>query len=578
MKRNVFQKNVGSFLNYNLHFRTLYLILFLTLSYTTNAQMPSSSKEDIWHKNGLRILDIGNSYTEDAVSFLSSMVSQANIETKDICMYALLRGAGSFATWVNTYHGSDNYNYNCRKVFGELQPNIPIAGRNAAPYDSTLFHDVLDNCQWDVIIIHQYSGYAPYYDQYDGLSELLSIIKKHQKDALIGTYLVHSYWDEYSNNKEKSSEKRWNLIAQATKQMCEDYNIDFVIPYGTAIENLRQTSYNKEKDLTLEGTHLGTGLAQYTASCCYFESILKKRYNVSISDIDMRYTVNSSDQNTYGEGCVDVTEENNIIAHKAALYALDDMYSLRNPENDIYEVKNISDGEEYKNEYETHCNNLNYTRTFNNTSWQSLYIPFSMSYDDWKADFDIAYINSIRQYDNNSDGTIDETIMDIIKIENGFLIANTPYLIRAKSTGEKTITLGNTTIYPAESNNVDCSTTIAKFTFTGTYAPIPSSTMAENSYYGMGGGSLVHTDGTSDLKPFRWYLKIDDRSPMYNISNNAKAITIKVAGEDEKTTGIITTKPLSRSTNFFDINGRIVNKSTMKPAIYIKNRKKVIII
>ena len=82
-----------------------------------------------------------------------------------------MRGSGSFATWVNAYHGLDNYDlgYECRKVFGKLQPNIPIVGK-AKANDSTLLHDILDNCQWDVIIIHQYSGYAPYYNQYNGLS------------------------------------------------------------------------------------------------------------------------------------------------------------------------------------------------------------------------------------------------------------------------------------------------------------------------------------------------------------------------------------------------------------------------
>ena len=337
MKKHEFPKSISSFIHHNLHFKSLYLLLFLTLSCAINAQTANTSNEDVWHKDELRILDIGNSYTEDVVSFLSSMVSKANIDTKDICLYTLLRGGASFASWVNAYHGLDNnsHGYRCAKIFGELQPNLPIAGRKAEPNDSTLFHDVLDNCQWDVIIIHQYSVNAPYYNQYNGLSELLSIIKRHQKDALIGTYLVHSYWDDYSGNKEKSSEKRWNLIVQATKQMCEDYNIDFVIPYGTAIENLRLTSYNIAKDLTRDGTHLGLGLAQYTGSCCYFETILKKRYNISISDIDMRYTVSSSGKSKFGDGCVDVTEENNIIAQKAALYALEDMYNLKNPEEEL---------------------------------------------------------------------------------------------------------------------------------------------------------------------------------------------------------------------------------------------------
>lgn len=535
------------------------------------------SYEDVWHKDELRILDIGNSYTEDAVSLLPSMVELANIDTKDICLYKMIYGGASFQSWVNAYHGLNQRNYDFYKVLGGLKKTYENTGWAVGINDSTLIHNVLDSCQWDVIIIHQVSIYAPYYEEYNGLSDLLSIIKKHQKNALIGTYLVHSFNSKFVNNKEKSSRDRWHLIAQTTKQICNDYNIDFIIPYGTAIENLRLTSYNKANDLTRDGSHLGYGLARYTASCCYFESTLKKRYNVSISDIDMRYTVSNSNLSTYVEGCVDVTEENNIIAQKAALYALEDMYSLRNPENDIYEVKNMSDGEEYTNESEIYCNNLNYTRAFNNTAWQSLYIPFSMSYDDWKDDFEIAYINSIRQYDNDSDGVIDDTIMDIIKIENGSLIANTPYLIRAKSTGEKTITLDDTTIYPAESNSVDCSTTINKFTFTGTYIPISSSTMAENSYYGMGGGSLIHTDGTSDLKPFRWFMKIDGRNPMYNISNGAKAITIRVAGKDEETTSIINTQQQSSKTTIFDVNGRKIKESTMKPGLYIRNKQKIII-
>ena len=58
---------------------------------------------------------------------------------------------------------------------------------------------------------------------------------------------------------------------------------------------------------------------------------------------------------------------------------------------------------------------ITYTRTFNNTSWQSLYIPFSMTYDDWKDDFEVAFINSVRQYDNDEDGVVDETIMDVMK-------------------------------------------------------------------------------------------------------------------------------------------------------------------
>lgn len=236
----------------------------------------------------------------------------------------------------------------------------------------------------------------------------------------------------------------------------------------------------------------------------------------------------------------------------------------------------LVDGENFTNEEQYDGQEISYTRTFNNTKWQALYIPFSMSYDDWKNDFDIAYINGIRQYDMNDDGAIDETIMDVIKIKSGSLIPNTPYLIRAKTTGEKTFTVNNATLYKAEENSIDCRTTIAEYTFTGTYSTISASTLIANNYYAMGGGSLVITDGTSDLKPYRWYMKIDSRSPMYNISNGAKTITINVVGEEE-TTGVNEIRVTNDELPVYDLNGRRVNENSLKPGIYVKNGKKVII-
>ena len=220
---------------------------------------------------------------------------------------------------------------------------------------------------------------------------------------------------------------------------------------------------------------------------------------------------------------------------------------------------------------------ISYTRTFNNNNWQALYIPFSIDYDYWKNDFDIAYINGIRQLDTNDDNVIDETIMDVYRIESGSLIPNTPYLIRAKTIGEKTISVSNATLYPDDNVSIDCSTTIARYIFTGTYSPIPAATLIANEYYAMGGGAVIMTDGESDLKPFRWYMRIEARSPMYNLANAAKTITIKVMGEESETTGVKELQMTNDELPIYDINGRMVCDKSLKPGIYIKNGKKVVI-
>ena len=235
----------------------------------------------------------------------------------------------------------------------------------------------------------------------------------------------------------------------------------------------------------------------------------------------------------------------------------------------------LTDNEAYTNDSQLDGADVTYSRNFTNVNWQAIYLPFSLKYEDLKDDFELAYINTVRQYDRDKDGVIDETAMEIVKMKSGSTAPNRPYLIRAKTAGEKTISAKNTTIYAAEGGSVDCSTTIAKYTIIGTYSPIPSETMIANNYYGMGGGKLIKSDGSNGLKPFRWYMKVESRDySKYSVNNAAKAITIKVL--DEETTGIANIQHPSPNTQIFDINGRKVNENNLKPGIYVKNGKKFV--
>ena len=236
----------------------------------------------------------------------------------------------------------------------------------------------------------------------------------------------------------------------------------------------------------------------------------------------------------------------------------------------------LADDEAYTRESDAEGVAAFYTRNFTNVNWQAIYLPFSLKYEDWKDDFEMAYINGIIQRDNDDDGEIDETELEIIKMKKGSTQPNAPYLIRAKTTGKKTFFVKNTTVYAAESGSVDCSTTIAKYTIIGTYSPIPSETMIANNYYGMGGGELIQSDGSNGLMPFRWYMKVESRDySKYSVKNAAKTITIKVL--DEETTGIAELQTANSNSSVYDINGRKVNEKALKPGIYVKNGKKFVV-
>ena len=240
----------------------------------------------------------------------------------------------------------------------------------------------------------------------------------------------------------------------------------------------------------------------------------------------------------------------------------------------------LADDEAYTRESDAEGVAAFYTRNFTNVNWQALYLPFSLKYEDWKDDFEMAYINGIIQRDNDDDGEIDETEVEIIKMKSGSTQPNAPYLIRAKTKGKKTFFVKNTTVYAApdeeEEGFVDCSTTTATFFFVGTYNTIPYETLAEYGYYAMGGGELVMSNG-SDLKPFRWFMDVVTRSyrptPNYD---RAKAITLKVVDEEE-TTGVANIQHQSANTQLYDLNGRKVSENNLKPGVYVKNGKKVVV-
>ena len=236
----------------------------------------------------------------------------------------------------------------------------------------------------------------------------------------------------------------------------------------------------------------------------------------------------------------------------------------------------LKDNEAYTENSQIEEVDVTYTRNFTNTKWQALYLPFSLKYEDWKDDFEIAYISAIRQRDTNDDGNMNETALEVIKMNSGSTVPNTPYLIRAKETGEKTLSVENTTVYPAENNSVDCTTTTTRYTFTGTYKSFSLLEIYKNSYYVVNDNKLNRATSTFSIKPYYWYMTIKSRNSSYATYNPAKEITISVLGEEEAT-GIRQLRITNDELPIYDMNGRVVSEKTLKPGVYVKNGRKFVV-
>lgn len=251
-----------------------------------------------------------------------------------------------------------------------------------------------------------------------------------------------------------------------------------------------------------------------------------------------------------------------------------------------YPLYNLVDGEysSWRILEDFSASKFNYSRTFSNTNWQSFYVPFSMSYDDWKEDFEVAKINNVNMYDTDDDGEADVTELEIIKVKKGALKPNHPYMIKAKKTGDKVIKLADATLYATEENPLDVSSAEMKFTFTGTYSGVSGQEMMDGHYYAMAGGELCYTDNNqASLKPYRWYMKVESRDPQVILPSKMANVRVRVVGEDVEATEIaeVETETESAAAPIYALDGRVVSKDGSKEGlgagIYIKNGKKFIV-
>ena len=239
----------------------------------------------------------------------------------------------------------------------------------------------------------------------------------------------------------------------------------------------------------------------------------------------------------------------------------------------------LNDGEPYTETEDQYSKTIRYVRNYQNTSWQALYIPFSLSYADWSKNFEVAYINNFHNYDTDGDGEFDYVQLEVCRIKKGSLIPNNPYLIKAKEVGEQTLTASNATLYAAAENSLDCSTVTNRYVFTGTYSSVER--LDQKGYFFMSDGDLCNTTrADAVLSPYRWYMCIEKRNTQYySLAKNVR-YGIFVGDEDDGSLDItdMVSEAEQCDSSVFDMSGRKLGKdiSNLPKGIYIVNKHKFI--
>lgn len=245
----------------------------------------------------------------------------------------------------------------------------------------------------------------------------------------------------------------------------------------------------------------------------------------------------------------------------------------------------LEDGVKYAFPCEVDANSISYTRTFSDKvagKWQCLYVPFDITVTNkLLEDFDFAKLYMVSYDDENNNGEIEdgEPLVMLLKKQSAGMVlhANTPYFIKAKTAGTKSIVVESATLKSADNGTVYCCTTEHGYTLKGVY-----DTFNINGYYTMGtSGGFSHYTTDTNLKSNRWYMKINSLNGEESESvAEARKILIMVDGEDD-TTGLINItsgSKIAAPEGIFTLDGRKVNETEkLSRGIYIKNGKKIFV-
>lgn len=246
--------------------RRVLLILSIGFAFIDNVQAQGQS-------DTLRVLAIGNSFSQDAVEQYLHELAQAAGKPMIIAnMY--IGGAPLSLHWENARGNKDAYSY--RKI---------DADGTKTERERVSIASALRDEQWDYVSLQQAS---PLSGQFDSYVEPVTALHRYIDSAAAGNikYIWHQTWAYAPTSTHagfaaynKDQQTMYRAIVEASAKAKKLIPFDLLIPCGTAIQNARTTFVGD--DLTRDGYHLDLHIGRFIAACTWFESLYGRQAPVA---------------------------------------------------------------------------------------------------------------------------------------------------------------------------------------------------------------------------------------------------------------------------------------------------------
>lgn len=214
----------------------------------------------------IKILAIGNSFSQDATAYLYSIAEAANKEIKVVNLY--IGGCSLETHWNNIKNDAALYDY-------EL--NGDYTGRKIS------IQEALMEENWDYVTLQQVSGHSGLMDTfYPYILDISQYVRQHVPAA---EQLLHQTWafeldsdhPDYMNY-DRDQLKMYKAISETYQRMAECLFLR-VIPSGDVIQKLRscpEFDYGHGgTSLCRDGFHMHLAYGRYALAATWYEFILK---------------------------------------------------------------------------------------------------------------------------------------------------------------------------------------------------------------------------------------------------------------------------------------------------------------
>ncbi len=221
----------------------------------------------------MKILAIGNSFSEDATYYLKKIADSAHVDCQVVNLY--IGGCSLERHAENIKSNASAYRYERNGVVTDRVVSVK---------------DALQEDRWDIVTVQQVSGLSGIYESYgDNLRVVLDCVKAYAPQAKIYFHETWAYKFDSTHQDfsayHYSQEEMALAIENTAKRICKENGNMPIIPSGDVIKKLRQHPIFDHKNgglsICRDSRHVTLVYGRYALGLVWFAALL----NGNIDDV-----------------------------------------------------------------------------------------------------------------------------------------------------------------------------------------------------------------------------------------------------------------------------------------------------